>query len=420
MAGWFCYTLCKKNTANLSWERKNRRERLQTITLEHVEWDLPQVAQRAVEAAERGQMVLCVMNTIDKAQKLYRLVKSRSCAKISEGRIGLLHSRFPAWRRTEIEEKWLNVFGKGGDRSSGAILISTQVVEQSVDIDADLLITELAPTDMLFQRIGRLWRHIQNVRRATQPRVVILYPPAGNEPFVKRIGDSAFVYSPYVLWRSAEVWRIRETVNIPSEIRILLEATYRPGNETGEPLKMANDMTEKMNKMKGLAEGITSGGLPLMPDRNELFTRYNNAPSVSILILTDVRNCKNATVFLGSGDKVTLKGPFINIADSVAFHRNTVTIRKKSQDKSWRDLAEQSEPLYNAIQEYYYEEMISLLRDSETGRLLTLRRDETPLFYSDELGIFRKDIFESGPIGQCNPTDHEEDDNNEWCENGDW
>ena len=240
------------------------------IRLEHVEWDLPRAAKRVVEAAERGEMVLCVMNTVDKAQKLYRLVKSQSCAKISEERIGLLHSRFPAWQREKIEEKWLTLFGKKGNRSSGAILISTQVVEQSVDIDADLLITELAPTDMLLQRIGRLWRHTQNVRRTAEPRVVILYPTTGDEPFETRLGVNAFVYAPYILWRSAKVWRPRNSVLIPTDIRTLLETTYLPQNETGEALEMVNNMTEKMDKMKGLAEGMTSGGLPIVPDRNEL------------------------------------------------------------------------------------------------------------------------------------------------------
>ena len=54
----------------------------------------------------------------------------------------------------------MNRLGKDStNRPNGCILVSTQVAEQSVDIDADLLITDLAPTDMLLQRLGRLWRH---------------------------------------------------------------------------------------------------------------------------------------------------------------------------------------------------------------------------------------------------------------------
>ena len=63
--------------------------------------------------------------------------------------------------------------------------------------------------------------------------------------------------------------------------------------------------------------------------------------------------------------------------------------------------------------------MIPLLFDSETGKLITLRRDETPLFYSDELGIFREAFCEDMSVEQYNTEDNEEGDN-EWCENGDW
>ena len=74
-------------------------------------------------------------------------------------RLGLLHSRFPFWRREELEDEWMERLGKSGATRCASILVSTQIVEQSVDLDADLLVTELAPTDMLLQRIGRLWRH---------------------------------------------------------------------------------------------------------------------------------------------------------------------------------------------------------------------------------------------------------------------
>ncbi len=68
-----------------------------------------------------------------------------------------------------------------GNRPNGCVLVSTQVVEQSVDIDADLLVTDLAPTDMLLQRIGRLWRHDRDRPPGWKPEVWIRLLPLTDE-----------------------------------------------------------------------------------------------------------------------------------------------------------------------------------------------------------------------------------------------
>ncbi|MGC8732789.1 MAG: CRISPR-associated helicase Cas3', partial [Halothiobacillaceae bacterium] len=115
------------------------------------------LATECAERAEQGQCVLWICNTVARAQQAWRRVKSL----IREGGppVGLLHSRFPMVRRDEIEQKWMEALDRHGPRPKGCVLVATQVVEQSVDVDADLLVTDLAPTDMLLQRIGRLWRH---------------------------------------------------------------------------------------------------------------------------------------------------------------------------------------------------------------------------------------------------------------------
>ena len=69
--------------------------------------------------------------------------------------------------------------GKGLNRPDGCVLLATQVVEQSVDIDADFMISDLAPTDMLLQRLGRLWRHDRPKRPAEGPELGIVTGPAG-------------------------------------------------------------------------------------------------------------------------------------------------------------------------------------------------------------------------------------------------
>src|SRR5438876_80807 len=97
--------------------------------------------------AQWGQCVLWIRNTVDDAQETYR----RLMAANYEGgpEIALLHSRFPFFRREELEAHWIEALGKDFTKrpAHGCVLVSTQVAEQSVDIDADLLITDLAPTE---------------------------------------------------------------------------------------------------------------------------------------------------------------------------------------------------------------------------------------------------------------------------------
>ncbi len=136
---------------------------------------------RAMDLASRGGVVLWICNTVGSAQSQFELVTREGNSRF---KVGLLHSRFPFWRREELETEWMNRLGKSGQARCGCILVSTQVVEQSVDLDADLLVTELAPTDMLLQRIGRLWRH-ERPGRPGMPEVIILEESESLERFRK-------------------------------------------------------------------------------------------------------------------------------------------------------------------------------------------------------------------------------------------
>ena len=127
-------------------------------------------AEDAVALARNGGAVIWICNTIDAAQKQYQQLIDMT---YKEFPVGLLHARFPFWRREELENTWMERFGKDGATRCGSILVSTQIVEQSVDLDADLMITELAPTDMLLQRLGRLWRHNRRIRQVDTARLCI-------------------------------------------------------------------------------------------------------------------------------------------------------------------------------------------------------------------------------------------------------
>ena len=191
--------------------------------------------EEALLRAEQGQQVLWIENTVKEAQALFKNMAGRASDMDIE--VGLLHSRFTPSDRQRNEARWTALYGKASEGRSqcGRILIGTQVLEQSLDIDADFLVTRICPTDMLFQRMGRLWRHEGTARPAEAWRECWVLSPALKEAYEngEAFGSSGRVYSPYVLARTLEVWEGCKSVSIPGDIRPLLEATYadRPLDE---------------------------------------------------------------------------------------------------------------------------------------------------------------------------------------------
>lgn len=104
---------------------------------------------------------LWIRNSVDDAIRIYRQLQL-SKVVVTENLL-LFHSRFAFYDRQRIESQTLNLFGKqSGAQRAGKVIIATQVIEQSLDIDCDEMISDLAPVDLLIQRAGRLQRHIRD------------------------------------------------------------------------------------------------------------------------------------------------------------------------------------------------------------------------------------------------------------------
>jgi CRISPR-associated endonuclease/helicase Cas3 len=104
--------------------------------------------EQACRLAKEGRSVLIVANTVRDAQEIFRLLKTRC----DDRTLTLLHSRFCLRDRRTKEEQIASP-------EPGTILVSTQVVEVSLDISYDALLTEIAPLDALVQRLGRVNRY---------------------------------------------------------------------------------------------------------------------------------------------------------------------------------------------------------------------------------------------------------------------
>ena len=146
--------------------------------------DPAQIAQFAYSQAREGAKVQIIRNTVVTAQEVFENLLDQDGGELAltvEGIPTLHHSRFAVEDRGLLDDAVELVLGKGDRPDNGRVVIGTQTLEQSLDIDADILISDLCPVDVLLQRIGRLHRHADTVRPSTfsTPNCIVLTPEDG-------------------------------------------------------------------------------------------------------------------------------------------------------------------------------------------------------------------------------------------------
>lgn len=225
-------------------------DRRLTLSLQGIPHDLLSMYSALNEHLVNGGMGLALVNTVQRAQDLYRLFPEgepiesegqRVGKRLSDGtEIFLFHARFPADRRQKCENQVLATFGVGSNRCGRKILIATQVAEQSLDLDFDLIATDLAPIDLILQRAGRLWRHTREYRPVSGPPTLLIAGLSGDEPpaFGKPLWWGK-VYREDILLRTWCLLREGQRVNLvlPDEIDILVQAVYEEHVEIPEMLQ---------------------------------------------------------------------------------------------------------------------------------------------------------------------------------------
>jgi CRISPR-associated endonuclease/helicase Cas3 len=199
-----------------------------------------EVYQRILTARERGQCVCWIRNTIRDISETYHELKQF----VSGDAIHVFHSRFAMTDRLKIEERVCKMFGKdsGPSDREGKVLIASQVVEQSLDLDFDVLITDLAPIDLMIQRAGRQHRHqrdrqgnpVTNAGETSGREPPVLYvhaPPETEAPsqtwYKDYLPAASYVYpNAAQLWRTKEILRQEGRIELPGRARALVEAVY--------------------------------------------------------------------------------------------------------------------------------------------------------------------------------------------------
>ncbi|MBK8397654.1 MAG: CRISPR-associated helicase Cas3' [Leptospiraceae bacterium] len=278
----------------------SRQEVIRTVSINFLH-DIDQILSFIKDTIDSGKCICWIRNTVTDAIHACELIQARLSIEPI-----LFHARFMIGDRIEIENKVLEQFGKKSKQEvrKGKILVATQVVEQSLDLDFDEMITDIAPIDLIIQRAGRLHRHVRNTLgnlkeegsdERNLPTLHIHSPEFIANPekdwFQSKFPNASFVYEDH-----SEVWLTMKSLiekrefKMPDDARFLIESVY------GENLEIPEALNQIRQKVKGkLKKAASLGELNTL----DLYKGYDEAN-------TKWRDEKYTPTRLGE-DTVTLK-----------------------------------------------------------------------------------------------------------------
>jgi CRISPR-associated endonuclease/helicase Cas3 len=225
-------------TSSVDWCVAFRGEQRFTLRLAH-QRTAEEEADHLLDLVREGGAVARLCNRVDDAQALYAALQAR---REDQGDQVLLHARFPLHQRQRREAQIETLLGRETARSAGQplIIVGTQVLEQSLDYDVDVMVSDFAPIDLLLQRAGRLHRHARGDKRPARhaaPVLEVTLPrdDAGSPDWQRWKA----IYAPYILWRTLAVLEEGmgeggRTIVLPRDYRPLIEAVYAAG-QLGRP-----------------------------------------------------------------------------------------------------------------------------------------------------------------------------------------
>ncbi|KXV39858.1 CRISPR-associated protein Cas3 [Gluconobacter japonicus] len=225
-----------------------------TVTINRLS-DPDEAEERVINLASTGAAIAWIRNTVDDAIASAETLRARGV------KVQLFHARFAMVDRLAIEQDILRKFGKqSSPEERTGVLVSSQILEQSLDVDFDALITDLAPADLLIQRAGRLWRHHRSNRPVAFPQLDIISPPPISDPdanWIRRVlpGTAAVYRDPSLLWRTARAFFSRSVLKTPEDVRPIIEEAADTTSPDSVPDALEKEMLTTQGKNIG-AQGL--------------------------------------------------------------------------------------------------------------------------------------------------------------------
>ena len=242
-----------------------REEVKRSVMIEHLEEE-ESIFEQIHQAASKGKCVCWIRNTVKAARASYRTLAD--CKWLDDEHLHLFHSRFAMVDRQRIESETVRRFGAESNHEDrkGQVLIATQVVEQSLDLDFDVLITDLAPIDLIIQRAGRLCRHIRdeqgnrikelNAKDQRGNPILYLFAPDPiqdpDENWLKLHQEGTQAVYPHVgqLWLTAKLLfkNGKRKFTMPNDARRLIEGVYSREAESAIPESLLGASMDAVGK----------------------------------------------------------------------------------------------------------------------------------------------------------------------------
>lgn len=317
-----------------------------------------------LNAVAQNKCVVWVRNSVDDALQAFlqlqeHLAEPQQCI--------LFHSRFVLADRKTIESQVLDTFGKTstGEIRSGKVLIATQVFQESLDADADVMISDICPIDDLIQRTGRLHRHTRDAQgnyqsgiidSREQPKLYIHAPEYTDTPKADWLSKS-FINTQYVYRSAGRLWlglgKLLElgAIRMPEQARDLIEAVYSDEALLQIPENLINQENElfaaerakahkaKANLLKWQQFGYCDQSANAWhEDTTDISTRYSDIETVEVLLLKQDEN----------GNLL----PWIN-DEKFAVQLSTVKLSKNKYADKLKAMSEQFQTALAQLQQQY-------------------------------------------------------------------
>ena len=210
------------------------------VKVKRLQCDDEELINHIQDNIKDGGIAGVIVNTIKRAQDLAQLIPT-------DIPVLILHSAFLATDRSKLEQKLQSLIGKKAKRPDKLIVIGTQVLEQSLDIDFDVLYTDIAPMDLILQRIGRLHRHqIKRPLKLACPQVFIMGINSWGD-----YGDAnEAIYDKYLLMKTD--YFLPDQITLPIDISCLVQKVYSKENdsEIGGISQVKQNYLDKRKKLR--------------------------------------------------------------------------------------------------------------------------------------------------------------------------
>ncbi|MFC1752873.1 CRISPR-associated helicase Cas3' [Thermoproteota archaeon] len=252
--------ITKVNNGNIS-EFPVQQIKSRNLIFSHI-YNEDDIIAKLFEISEKGLCSVWIRNTVADAKESYLKMKN----SLPVGNLILFHAKYAICDRLTIENKVINSFGKGssGETRKGKIVIATQVIEQSLDLDFDFMISDLAPIDLLIQRAGRLKRHKRDKAGNPVPyldergdsELFVFCPPlpeneieVDTDWYKSKFPKGAGVYQDHaLLWLTAKLIKENPVMRIPEDIRNYVEAVFSEKKDDKIPSTLLKFINESEGK----------------------------------------------------------------------------------------------------------------------------------------------------------------------------